>query len=259
MMIGIVVNAVALQHGTPDRVSRPTPPPGASSRPPSAPARSPPRPPRRRSRGARAGADARRARRRRRNPATPIANFLRAQGPDKRALTLAAQEALAKLGFAVKPTGALDAATRKARWPSTRNPGICRRRPKSPPRSCKSLTAAAAGGVTLRLRTDIWVAAYMRTIEVGGGFATLRRRGAARGRGGVRRPRLSRRPRRLVRAGAERRGLGERRFVRAHKAEWVDSAEISARLAREIRRDPDIWIVDVERRDGAHGLDRRRG
>ncbi len=32
-------------------------------------------------------------------------------------------------------------------------------------------------------------------------------------------------------------------------------AEISARLEREVKRDPDLWIVDVERRDGVHGLD----
>jgi peptidoglycan hydrolase-like protein with peptidoglycan-binding domain len=42
----------------------------------------------------------------------PIADFLR--NGDKRQLTLAAQNALAKLGFAVKPTGALDAGTRDA-------------------------------------------------------------------------------------------------------------------------------------------------
>jgi hypothetical protein len=48
--------------------------------------------------------------------------------------------------------------------------------------------------------------------------------------------------------------FGERRFLRAHKAEWAESGDITNRLEREIARDPDIWIVDVERRDGAHGL-----
>jgi hypothetical protein len=106
----------------------------------------------------------------------------------------------------------------------------------------------------VRLRTDIWVAAYMRTMEVGGGFATLRRRGAPEaGAVYVALDRLDGRCA-LFAPGPSNAAL-ERRFVRAHKAEWVDSAEISERLAREAKRDPDIWIVDVERRDGAHGLD----
>jgi hypothetical protein len=106
-----------------------------------------------------------------------------------------------------------------------------------------------------RLRTDIWVAAYMRTQEVNGGSATLRRRGAAEaGAVFVVLDRLDGRCA-LFAAGPTDEDSGERRFVRAHKAEWTDSPEITARLAREVQRDPDIWIVDVERRDGAHGLD----
>lgn len=107
----------------------------------------------------------------------------------------------------------------------------------------------------MRLRTDIWVAAYIRTVEVGGGFATLRRRGAAEaGAVFVVVDRLDGRVA-LFAPGPSGETLGERRFVRAHKAEWVDSAEASARLEREARRDPDLWIVDVESRDGVHGLD----
>ena len=107
----------------------------------------------------------------------------------------------------------------------------------------------------MRLRSDIWVAAYMRTVEVGGGFATLRRRGAAEaGAVFVVVDRLDGRCA-LFAPGPSDETLGERRFLRAHKAEWVDSAEVSARLEREVRRDPDLWIVDVERRDGVHGLD----
>lgn len=106
----------------------------------------------------------------------------------------------------------------------------------------------------MRLRADIWVAAYMRTIEVGGGFATLRRRGAAEA-GAVFIVLDCLDGRVALFAPGPSNEAGERRFVRAHKAEWVDLPAISDRLAREIGRDPDIWIVDVERRDGAHGLD----
>ena len=106
-----------------------------------------------------------------------------------------------------------------------------------------------------RLRSDIWVSAYMRTVEVQGGSATLRRRGAAEaGAVFIVLDRLDGTAA-LFAPGPAEESLGERRFLRAHKAEWVDTPEIAERLARELKRDPDIWIVDVERRDGAHGLD----
>ena len=107
----------------------------------------------------------------------------------------------------------------------------------------------------MRLRTDIWVAAYMRTQEVGGGYATLRRRGAAEaGSVFIVIDRLDGRCA-LFAPGPSDEETAERRFVRAHKAEWVESPDISDRLARELKRDPDLWIVDVERRDGVHGLE----
>ena len=106
----------------------------------------------------------------------------------------------------------------------------------------------------MRLRSDIWVSAYMRTQQVGGGFATLRRRGADEaGAVYVVLDCLDGRCA-LFAPGPSDEETSERRFVRAHKAEWIDSPEISERLARELKRDPDVWIVDVERRDGAHGL-----
>lgn len=107
MMIGIVVNAVALQHGKrldlgPLAAASATAPTQAVAAPPAAPAAAPaPRPTAVAMAPAPKSVDA-------------IADFLSAQGSDKRQLTISAQKALAKLGFAVKPTGALDAATRSA-------------------------------------------------------------------------------------------------------------------------------------------------
>ena len=43
--------------------------------------------------------------------------------------------------------------------------------------------------------------------------------------------------------------------MRGHEAEWITSAEAEAKLQRQLKFDPDIWIVETERRDGAHGLD----
>jgi peptidoglycan hydrolase-like protein with peptidoglycan-binding domain len=47
-------------------------------------------------------------------PADPIADLIRGAGPDTRRLVSAAQGALAKLGFSVKATGAIDGNTRSA-------------------------------------------------------------------------------------------------------------------------------------------------
>jgi hypothetical protein len=111
MMIGIVVNAVALQHG---RRIPPSPepaaaaavkPPGPAAAPVVAARPEPPRPSPSPVQVALAHAP---------KPADAIADFLRNQGADKRRLTLSAQGALAKLGFGVKQTGALDADTRDA-------------------------------------------------------------------------------------------------------------------------------------------------
>ena len=94
----------------------------------------------------------------------------------------------------------------------------------------------------------------MRTVEIEGGFATLRRRGAAEaGAVFVVVDRLDGRVA-LYAPGPADETLGERRFVRAHRAEWAEPSEIAGRLEREMKRDPDLWIVDVERRDDATGL-----
>jgi len=139
MMIGIVVNAVALQHGRrldlrPDPAAAAVPAPAPTKVAAVAPAQAPhvarappvtavaPTPPTK-------SGDA-------------IAEFLRTQNSDKRGLTRSAQKALAKLGFAVKPTGALDSATRSALAEFAKS----RRLPASTEitaKLVKSLTAAA--------------------------------------------------------------------------------------------------------------------
>jgi hypothetical protein len=107
----------------------------------------------------------------------------------------------------------------------------------------------------LRLRSDIWVAAYLRRTAVEGAYAVLRRRGAAEA-GAIyvlvdRADGLSA----LFAPGpADPDGGGERRWFRAHKAEWVDAAAAEAQLKRELAVDPDLWLIELESRDGAHWL-----
>ena len=44
--------------------------------------------------------------------------------------------------------------------------------------------------------------------------------------------------------------LGERRFIRVHKAEWIDALDAESRLARATGFDSDLWVIEVESRDG---------
>ncbi len=110
----------------------------------------------------------------------------------------------------------------------------------------------------MRLRADIWVAAYLRRCAVEGAAAALRRRGAAEaGAIFVKIDRLDGRaalfapaPQSLVAIGG-----AERLWTRAHQAAWMDPMEIERRVEREIAFDPDLWFVEVEDREGRNWLD----
>jgi hypothetical protein len=110
----------------------------------------------------------------------------------------------------------------------------------------------------MRLRADIWVAAYLRRCAVEGAVATLRRRGAAEaGAIFVQVDRLDGRA--ALYAPAPQSELAERGverlWSRAHKDEWIDPSDVEKRLARETEFDPDLWIVEVEDRQGRCWLD----
>lgn len=114
----------------------------------------------------------------------------------------------------------------------------------------------------MRLRSDIFVSAYLRRCGVENVPAMLRRRGSAEagaifvkidwldGRCSLYGP-------------APQSAFGEdgdldRRFVPLHDAATIDPAAAEERLAREIRFDPDCWIVEVEDRKGEARLDLAR-
>jgi hypothetical protein len=112
----------------------------------------------------------------------------------------------------------------------------------------------------LRLRSDIWVAAYLRRCGVEGASAVLRRRGAAEA--GAIFVKVDHRSGRATLYGpapqsvaAELKPGVERIFTRAHSGESVDSSEGEERLRREIAFDPDLWIVEVENAPGDAWLD----
>jgi hypothetical protein len=112
----------------------------------------------------------------------------------------------------------------------------------------------------MRLKSNIWVSAYIRRCEIEGAFAVVRRRGAEEA--GAIFIKISRldgtgtlfgpAPQSLV--DAER--LSDRLFtVLIDGDRPAPEADIEARLAREIKFDPDVWIVEVEDRQGRNFLD----
>lgn len=109
----------------------------------------------------------------------------------------------------------------------------------------------------MRLRTDIWVAAYIRRCAVEGAFAMLRRRGAAEaGAVFVKIDRLDGTAALFGPAPQSETGDGiERVYAPLHAAVWSDPADAETRLRKEIAFDPDLWIVEVDDRAGRHFLD----
>jgi hypothetical protein len=112
----------------------------------------------------------------------------------------------------------------------------------------------------MRLRSKIWVAAYLRRCGAEGISAVLRRRGASDA--GAIFVRVDRLDGRSALYGPAPQSLGidlergiERAFTRMHDPEWIDAPEVERRLARELSFDPDIWIVEVEDREGHPRLD----
>ena len=113
----------------------------------------------------------------------------------------------------------------------------------------------------MRLRADIFVAALIRRAAAEGAFAVLRRRGAAEaGAIFVKIDRLDGRaalfgpaPQTELAASVER-GI-DRVFTRVHRDEWTEPQEAERRLKRELDFDPDLWIVEIEDREGRAFLD----
>lgn len=114
-----------------------------------------------------------------------------------------------------------------------------------------------------RITSELWVSAYLRRIAVEGGFAVLRRRGAPEA--GAIAVVVSRQTDRLAALylQAPQSAYGEARpeerlFVPAFPEVFVEEARIAEKLAREVAFDPDLWIVDVEEREGRAFLDLAR-
>jgi len=110
----------------------------------------------------------------------------------------------------------------------------------------------------MRLKTALWVAAYLRRCQIEGSPAVVRRRGADEaGAIFVRICRLDGTsdlfgpaPQSTIETGAV-----DRTFAACLASQPAPDAEIEAYLARETKFDPDLWIVEVEDPSGRNFLD----
>jgi hypothetical protein len=111
----------------------------------------------------------------------------------------------------------------------------------------------------MRLKSAIWVSAYIRRCQVEGVFAAVRRRGAEEagaifikvnrldGTADLYGP--------APQAAFDEAKPADRAFSPLLKTRPAPESDVEAYLARETRFDPDVWIVESEDRAGRHFLD----
>jgi hypothetical protein len=115
----------------------------------------------------------------------------------------------------------------------------------------------------LRLKSAIWVAAFVRRCHLEGAFAAVRQRGAEEA--GAIFVKISRLDGTAALYGPAPQSAfdearpGDRKFVPSFAAGFVAEADVEARLDRERKFDADLWIVEVEDRAGRHFLDLAKG
>jgi hypothetical protein len=103
----------------------------------------------------------------------------------------------------------------------------------------------------LKFSTDIWVAALIRRVELGAGFAVVSVKGDARA-GSVLVKVLNLTSGTVRLFSEATRADGETVWIRPSRAE--QEADLDAYIARARTIDPDLWVVEIEDRQGRHFL-----
>ena len=109
----------------------------------------------------------------------------------------------------------------------------------------------------MRLKSALWVAAYLRRCHIEGTSAVVRRRGAEEaGAIFVRICRLDGTSELFGPApqSALAPGAGDRMFTACLVSQPAPDAEIDTYLAREVKFDSDLWILEVEDPTGRNFL-----
>jgi hypothetical protein len=103
----------------------------------------------------------------------------------------------------------------------------------------------------VQLDTSIWVYALIRRAELGGAFATVGRRGDSRG-GAVLVKLVNRRAGEARLLAEATRGDGERFWMQPIASN--EEPDLDAYIEKAVRRDPDIWVVEIDDPEGRHFL-----
>jgi hypothetical protein len=97
------------------------------------------------------------------------------------------------------------------------------------------------------LATDVWVGALIRRAEIGGAFAVVARKGDPRA--GAVLVKAINRGDGTARLYAEAfRGDGERVWMQPAASD--QEADLDRYVERAVRIDPDVWVVEIEDREG---------
>jgi hypothetical protein len=110
----------------------------------------------------------------------------------------------------------------------------------------------------MRLKSSIWVAAYLRRCQTEGIFGAVRKRGAEEA-GAVFVKVATLDGNAMLYAPAPQTVYDDSRPIErlfaATSPQPVPESSVEERLARELKFDPDAWIVEIEDRAGRHFLD----
>jgi hypothetical protein len=112
----------------------------------------------------------------------------------------------------------------------------------------------------MRLKTELWVKAYLRQRQAAGAFAAIVRHG--HDDAGAILIKIARLDGTAALYGPAPMSLApesdpsiDRRFARLHDLGWIADKDADAIVARQCTYDEDIWVVEVEDRSGASGLE----
>lgn len=107
----------------------------------------------------------------------------------------------------------------------------------------------------MRLKSQIWVSAYLRLCSAAGIFAVVARRGdPSAGAIFIKVLADGERTQLFVPAPQTLSETGERKWMAARDGAWLDEKEADAIIDREAEFDSDLWVVAVEDREGRHLL-----
>jgi len=111
----------------------------------------------------------------------------------------------------------------------------------------------------MRLKSSIWTSAYLRRCQHEGAYALVRRRGAEEA--GAIFIKINRLDGTADLYGPAPQSAfdgahpSERVFAACLAAQPAPEADIEAYLVRQLRYDPDLWVIEVDDRGGRHFLD----